>query len=224
MLNSSDPWEHHVEDNFLSQDEFNIVREYSSKCFYRFKTENRFHMVMSDLRFYKETRKDHELGVVVDRIFEQYRGWFEELYERNLSKFYMLKEFVIIDGNFHYPPHTDAPSKVISSILYVSDEGEGTRLSKNKKMEEPHQIEWKPNRLLSFARTKNTWHDYFCAGKRISFNLLFIERLPTNKVFLRNPTMPPSVARQQGLHLLSRRIQHRAEEAKHKYENNDFRS
>jgi hypothetical protein len=157
-------------------------------------------MDLRDFKFYKETKKDHETGLTVNHIFEQYRGWFEELYGRDLSKFYMLKEFVVIDGNYHYPPHTDSSMKVVSSVLYVSDKGQGTRLSKNAKMEEPYQIEWKPNRLMTFSRTKDTWHDYFCDRKRVTFNLVFLKKnIEEEKQYAMNPTMDPETAKLQGL-------------------------
>ena len=54
-------------------------------------------------------------------------------------------------------PHLDNSWKLLSSVLYVSDEGDGTIFIDNDK---EIQIEWKPNRLVSFIPSQDSWHKY----------------------------------------------------------------
>ena len=53
--------------------------------------------------------------------------------------------------------HLDSSWKLLSSVLYVSDRGEGTTFIDE---EGEYQIEWKPNRLVSFIPSEDSWHRY----------------------------------------------------------------
>jgi len=53
--------------------------------------------------------------------------------------------------------HLDSSWKLLSSVLYVSDRGEGTTFIDE---ESEHQIEWKPNRVVSFIPSEDSWHRY----------------------------------------------------------------
>lgn len=54
--------------------------------------------------------------------------------------------------------HRDSSWKLLSSVLYVSDNGDGTTF--RNKLENEIQIEWKPNRVVSFIPSDDSWHKY----------------------------------------------------------------
>ena len=53
--------------------------------------------------------------------------------------------------------HRDSSWKLLSSVLYISDKGNGTTFVDNNNEK---QIEWKPNRIVSFIPSENSWHKY----------------------------------------------------------------
>ena len=53
--------------------------------------------------------------------------------------------------------HRDSSWKLLSSVLYISDKGNGTTFVDN---DNEKQIEWKPNRIVSFIPSENSWHKY----------------------------------------------------------------
>lgn len=58
-------------------------------------------------------------------------------------------------------PHRDNSWKILSSIMYVGpDKSIGTIFLDSETSEEPHEVEWKPNRIVSMIPSKTSWHTY----------------------------------------------------------------
>jgi hypothetical protein len=84
-----------------------------------------------------------------------------------------LNELLIFD----YPVHKDSTAKAFTNVLYVSQNGDGTRLYKDKDGQPEKLVDWKENRIVSFKPDSHTWHDYYSTHSgRITFNLVFVKK------------------------------------------------
>ncbi len=82
---------------------------------------------------------------------------------------YEYSDFNIIETgkDYIFPIHRDHVNKLLSGVVYLKPKNNtGTIIYKNKKGENPQEIEWKENRALFFSRTEKTsWHNYKGDGK-----------------------------------------------------------
>lgn len=181
VTQSTDPWKHVVVDNFLSNDDFKTVREITSQ-WYRPADVKKYSMFLPDFRWYRETIDAYHDALELTYILESYTEFWEDTYKMSLKDTYFQPEWVDIRGKYSYHPHVDSHQKKVSNVLYVSDEGTGTRLAKSGAMRNPKLIEWEPNRCLSFRREEHvTWHDYYHESDvpRQTFNLIYNDSPPT---------------------------------------------
>ena len=72
----------------------------------------------------------------------------------------IVVEYNSVGQDYHYPIHTDAVSKFITLVLYVSPEdGQGTDIYYPDKTFHS-EVKWKENSGLLFERKDNTFHSY----------------------------------------------------------------
>ena len=166
----ADPWRHIVIDNFLPDDEFEIL---SSKC-------SRVWSGSPERISYDYDEQVMRWHLNYDPIqhcdMRQYLKYFDH---REYSKLRTFVNFVKTTPNFVHNIHVEAPFKILSSLLYLSPtDNNGTRLFTNKEREgEVLEVEWKPNRMLIFAgQDEITWHDYTSSdAARYTFNHFLVD-------------------------------------------------
>lgn len=90
---------------------------------------------------------------------------------------YEYTDFNIIETgkNYTFPIHRDHVNKLLSGVVYLKPKkNAGTIIYKNKKGENPNEIEWKENRALFFSRTENnSWHNYKGDGQNNRIVLVY---------------------------------------------------
>ena len=170
----SHPWLHYVIDDFLDVKNFELIQSLSSRWQKPSTQEEKFNLFLSDFKFYEETFSFKEEAEIVEDILMRAMHELKEEFklQGTFSDFHI--EYVNCGSNFYYHVHKDALVKVFSNVLYVSPDGDGTRIYTEKTGDVVKSVDWKPNRLLSFKPADNTWHDYYSSKEnRISFNLCF---------------------------------------------------
>lgn len=92
-------------------------------------------------------------------------------------------EYNSCPAGYSYPIHVDAPEKIVSLVIYISDRGNGTVLyDKNKKYVK--ELEWTPNDGFLFYRDDDTYHSYHSTvNHRDTINCILVKR---DKELLRN--------------------------------------
>ena len=73
---------------------------------------------------------------------------------------YHTISLIVTEPNAEYPVHLDSPNKLLSCVLYVSEDNIGTMLYSTKDKQDPYEVEWKPNRLFVFSRSDDSWHSW----------------------------------------------------------------
>ncbi len=95
----------------------------------------------------------------------------------NKTHLYEYSDFNIIETgkDYTFPIHRDHVNKLLSGVIYLKPAANtGTIIYKNKKGENPNEIEWKKNRALFFSRTEDTsWHNYKGDGKNNRIVLVY---------------------------------------------------
>lgn len=171
-------WNYKIEDNFLEQRHFDMlcskitsVNEIQDHSWKRW-----VHQIDANGKFlysHGPILKDGSgLGPgilseeeVVD-LFNTYNNRFlkilEELAPEKVKTYKSSGISLILTGkDKRYPAHTDVPSKILSTVIYLSPEkNRGTLIADNKKMKNSQEVEWKQNRAFIFSAGKDTWHGY----------------------------------------------------------------
>ena len=161
------PWKHLVIDNFLEPDVFSYVQSYVSDN-YNLKTQSK---PVAEIHTESSNSKLFEL--LSPYILMMRDKFYDEMNYSNKvlpNTMYSFVELAICHPGFAYRYiHSDNRDdfKLMTTVLYVSpEEGNGTELYSSKlKSSFVEEIEWKPNRALSFVGTENpkyqgTWHNY----------------------------------------------------------------
>lgn len=61
--------------------------------------------------------------------------------------------------------HTDTDWKMLTTMLYVSDVGDGTMFFDSEYGTNIEEVEWKPNRLVSLIPSDTSWHSFKNSGQ-----------------------------------------------------------
>ena len=131
-----------IQDDFLKKEQFEFLKENFK---HKFMVEN----ILLTAAIYKLYKHRLTLKKLVDNP----RCEHSDIPQ---SCFWNIHLVTLVPGR-EKGKHRDAEWKLLSSILYVSDEGGGTIFIDE---EGEHQIEWKPNRLVSFIPSEDSWHRY----------------------------------------------------------------
>jgi hypothetical protein len=179
VIKNSQPWKHLVIDNFLSDSEYQQVKEYVDPVYNR----------LNNKKGYKELHRYNSNTLItkifVPKILLLKDKFFNDLnYAGKLlpSDTYPYIELVICPSGYRYEHiHSDTEYKLMSTVLFFHPkDGDGTELYTEKNPDKMHsQVEWKPNRALTFVSQNNpnfqrTWHNYGNTKTfpRVSFNLI----------------------------------------------------
>lgn len=139
----NEPWEHLVIDDFLPTEQFEKLKDFS----YGIKVEDDFKGVTREFINYDPLNIEH--------LLEQFSN--VKSYWGKLDK---LIHFSVIKKSFMHEMHVDADFKIMTAILYLGPEKSmGTRIF-DKDKNYVKEIEWKPNRLLVFCSSDDSWHDF----------------------------------------------------------------
>ena len=149
------PWEHYEINNFLNIFYFQKIKKLTDKAI---------------RNGYIGSTKTIQYNLINEpSLYNIILSIFKKLILKLNKKFYdssVIKiKYNICKPNHTFEKiHTDIKEKKYAGILYVSDVGKGTELysqSENIPSINPTKIvEWKPNKLIFFERTDNTWHYY----------------------------------------------------------------
>jgi len=77
------------------------------------------------------------------------------------DSFFRILIKVMDPGTSHHSIHTDADWKQLTTIVYISNQGTGTKFYKGNTPESfATEVEWKQNRGYSFVPSKTSWHNF----------------------------------------------------------------
>jgi len=180
MLNSieyNDPWTHWITDDFLSVQDFHLMKTLISR-WPKGKPTNKVNILLAEFHLFKETFLYQKEAGLIDAILMKYAKRLEK--EFDIEGKYELIEISYSNcgRGYSYPVHTDAKCKVLSNIIYMSDRGDGTRLFESKSGDVAKNSPWKPNRMFTFKRDETTWHDYISRdGNRSTLSINFLDSM-----------------------------------------------
>lgn len=182
MLNVyQDPWLHATIDNFLDENEFKKFKSYCDEIFQNLNpTQTSKHIHKPDQDKIPDI---YNLGKEVAA-----KNWpilcnaFDvEPFEYNE----LWVEYSCFNGPCSVGIHTDRPEKFISCLVFVSENGAGTKLYASPRIADTcdpiyvKTIEWKQNRAFAFLRTGAAEHavgDCTAGMYRTVVNFIYIKK------------------------------------------------
>lgn len=185
MLNSveyKDPWTHWITDDFLSVQDFHLMKTLLGR-WPKGKPEDKVNVLLAEFHLFKETFLYQKEAGLIDAILMKYA--------RRLEKEYLIEgQYDLIEISYSncgrgytYPVHVDSKHKILSNIIYISDVNNGTRLYKSKGGDVYKTAPWRPNRMFTFKRTEDTWHDYISInGNRSTLSINFLNSMGDTEV------------------------------------------
>jgi hypothetical protein len=149
----NDPWNHYQVTDFLTEEEFNIIKDYHIKNV-RPPKEGRnvfpSRLISEEIRGILSPRM-HELAAQVDPKHDN-------------SDCVINIEMHTIQPDWEYPVHQDIPLKNITFVLDISAEGNGTRLYEREDGPIVKTMPWIVNGGGGFIRSDSTWHSFDTHG------------------------------------------------------------
>ena len=175
IVEKTTPWPHWVIDDFLPKHEFEYLQMLTKNWPKPKDTIDKLNCRLDWFKFYDETYKFDDEATEVRRILKQSAKRLEKRFDiKNKYKSLHL-EYANCGRDYYYRVHVDAQTKFMSNVLYVSPDGDGTRLFSDKNMNDVVYVDWKPNRLVSFFVDDYKYHDYYSTvDDRITFNICFM--------------------------------------------------
>jgi len=171
-----EPWTHWITDDFLSSDHYKMLKLFSSR-WPKGKTFSKVNILLAEFHLFEETYLYQKEAGLFDAILLKYADKLANHFDIVGKYDHVEIAYMNCGAKYSYHVHTDSDKKVLSNILYLSDNGgeDGTRLYSEKEGEVKKESTWKPNRLLSFKRGDDTWHDYHSEnGNRTTIAINFI--------------------------------------------------
>ena len=148
-----DPWNHYQVTDFLTEEEFNIVRDYhvnNVKPLEEGRNVFRVSLISEEIRSILSKRM-YELAAQVDP-------------EHDNSNCEMNIEMHTIQPDWEHSVHRDISTKKITFVLDISEEGNGTRLYERKDGPIVKTMPWIVNGGGGFIRSDSTWHSFDTHG------------------------------------------------------------
>ena len=181
-----EPFMHIIEDNFLEDDDFNLLctriknlidnsgpdNDYGSSV-----TSNSATISIPKLIITKESSilSNDELIKFFKKYEKKLLNHLEKLApkKRNLYDKFSFQVSKTIK-NCEYPIHEDTPQKLLSVVIYLQPKKNlGTFLYEKNSSIPSKIVEWKENRYLAFSRLRGvTYHSYKCNDKEDRYTLL----------------------------------------------------
>jgi len=169
------PWKHWVIDDFLPEEEFKYIQTVTKKWTGPRSSFEKLNLRLDDFKFYEETFMHYEECMKVKEILTRAAKKLEEHFQVAGQYQSLHLEYVNCGRDFYYRVHKDSKEKLMSHVLYVSEDGDGTRLFSNINKDDETCVDWKPNRVVSFKANNVSYHDYYSTiDNRITFNICFV--------------------------------------------------
>ena len=148
-----DPWNHYQVTNFLTEEEFNIVRDYH----------------INNVKPLKEGRNVFGLESISKEIHSILSSRLYELAaqvdsKNDNSNCEINIEMHTIQPDWEHSVHRDISTKKITFVLDISEEGNGTRLYERKDGPIVKTMPWIVNGGGGFIRSDSTWHSFDTHG------------------------------------------------------------
>ena len=148
-----DPWNHYQVTDFLTEEEFNIVRDYH----------------VNNVKPLKEGRNVFSLPLISKEIRNILSSRLYELAaqvdpKNDNSNCEINIEMHTIQPDWEHSVHRDISTKKITFVLDISEEGNGTRLYERKDGPIVKTMPWIVNGGGGFIRSDSTWHSFDTHG------------------------------------------------------------
>jgi len=133
-------------------------------------------------KFLKANKEQANAQLYLYRLFDEYQKTIYDFLFQLLPKQYnvpttrMYMSLASAGYGYKYPPHIDLYVKILSVVVYLNDENQGTILC-DKDGNEIEEIEWKKNRAFIFLNNDaNGYHKYISNNKNenrytLNFNI-----------------------------------------------------
>lgn len=172
LVGKSEPWEHYLVENFIPDDSFPSLQNWvkSLPKTPPDKRRNSAWIIPSG-----ESNDDY---IVNPKMYDLLTNRFKLILgdDYDPDTMIIICEYNTCPAGYQYPIHNDAPEKIASMVLYVSEEGDGTVLYNRDETYHSRQ-EWKPNTGFFFFRKEDTWHSYHSTVEnRDTINCILVEK------------------------------------------------
>ena len=142
----NEPWKHYIVEDFLEDDDFRKLQTFLDTLPVG-QPNDRINLFITD---------NPEVSV----LKEKFEDLLSDINFVSKRPYRIEVEYNSVGQDYHYPIHTDAVSKFITLVLYVSPEdGQGTDIYYPDKTFHS-EVKWKENSGLLFERKDNTLHSY----------------------------------------------------------------
>ena len=154
----NEPWRHFEVKNFLTDEEFVLVKEY-------FDTLSEPDGLTGDTYRQKNRHTTHHTPETSNKLTNMIRDRFIDLCKR-VDTWDEEEEAVYVDYERMYPGftwniHKDDFTKKISFILHISDSGTGTRIHETQDgLGGKRTASWIPAGGNGFVNQDHTWHNF----------------------------------------------------------------
>lgn len=178
-------WPYKVEDNFLSDDLFASVLEYSKQYKQSLNIDSKkvyssSNKIFSDGRIISSTLPNKLIEMLNKECHQKMMSYLENFCPKKIPLYnYSDFQIVLTGKDYSFPIHQDVAIKLLSCVVYIAPEkNTGTKIHSNKAGLNENEIKWQQNRALLFSRKENsTWHSY--SGDGISTRTALIYNLCT---------------------------------------------
>ncbi len=180
------PFNFKILDNFIEEDDFNIIINSLDKNILNNIEDN-------EIRIFPHKISDDVINAsllskeILRKFHKRYHAKCIEILKDLCSErldLYDYSEFdIVITGkNYKFPIHSDTPNKLLSCVVYLEPlKNNGTFLYEDKEGNGKKEIKWKQNRGLFFSRKENgTWHSY--EGNNHTTRIVLVYNLMTNQI------------------------------------------
>ncbi len=161
-----------IYDDFLEADDFKFVQKYAKRMTKALSQKNNLisKKIQQSWQSYNtikinnpdgSTYKEPGVSKLYDKYSSKITGMLTELAaEKAPLVDHHTLSLIVTEPNAQYSTHTDSDNKLLSCVLYVSQENIGTMLYSSSDKDNSFEVEWKPNRLFVFSRTDDSWHSW----------------------------------------------------------------
>ena len=156
-------FEYKIIDNFLDNEDFNILNKIQLAKVNENQIKTYQNRIKRNGEIISECLSRDYIKLLADKYNNKALKILEDLSPKKIP-LWEYSDFNIITTGSHssFPLHRDTPNKLLSGVVYLyPQKNTGTILYSNRKGDNPTTIEWKQNRALFFSRNeKNSFHSY----------------------------------------------------------------